>query len=90
MIVTDSTPAFLTVTPMNGTVQQGLTQQFTVVATFIDNTTEIVTPYVRWTTSDPGVVVVYPGGLAYPRGPGVATVTANIGGTVGSTTLTVQ
>jgi hypothetical protein len=90
VIVTDSTPAFLTVTPMNGTVQQGLTQQFTVVATFIDNTTEIVTPYVRWTTSDPGVVVVYPGGLAYSRGPGVATVTANIGGTVGSTVLTVQ
>ena len=90
VIVTDSTPAFLTVTPMNGTVQQGLTQQFTVVATFIDNTTEIVTPYVRWTTSDPGVVVVYPGGLAYPRAPGVATVTANIGGTAGSATLTVQ
>jgi hypothetical protein len=90
VIVTDSTPAFLTVTPINGTVQQGLTQQFTVVATFIDNTTELVTPYVRWTTSDPSVVVVYPGGLAYPRGPGVATVTASIGGAAGSTTLSVQ
>jgi hypothetical protein len=90
VIVTDATPAFLTLTPMNGTVQQGLTQQLTVIATFIDNTTEIVTPYVRWTTSDSGVVVVYGGGLAYPRGPGLATVTANIGGAAGSTTLTVE
>ena len=90
VIVTDATPAFLTVTPMNGTVQQGLTQQLTVLATFIDNPTEIVTPYVRWTSSDPSVVVVYPGGLAYPRGPGLATVTANIGGAAGSTTLTVH
>jgi trimeric autotransporter adhesin len=90
VIVTDATPAFLTVTPMNGTVQQGLTQQLTVLVTFIDNPTEIVTPYVRWTSSDPSVVVVYPGGLAYPRGPGLATVTANIDGAAGSTTLTVR
>jgi hypothetical protein len=90
VIVTDATPALLTVTPMNGTVQQGLTQQFTVVATFIDNTTETVTPYVRWTTSNPGVVVVYPGGVAYPSGAGVATVTAALGGVAGNTTLTVQ
>ncbi len=90
VIVTDATPAFLTVTPMNGTAQQGLAQQLTVVATFSDNTTQTVTQYVGWTTSDPGVVVVYPGGLAYPRGSGVATVTANLGGAAGSTTLTVQ
>ena len=90
VIVTDATPAFLTVTPLNGTVQQGLTQQLTVLATFIDNMTEIVTQYVHWTTSDPSVVVVSPGGIAYTTGLGQATVIANIGGASGSTTLTVQ
>jgi trimeric autotransporter adhesin len=90
VIVTDATPALLAVTPLNGTLPLGLTQQLTVVATFTDNTTETVTPYVRWTTSNPGIVVVYPGGLAYPSGTGVATVTASIGGAAGSTSLTVQ
>ena len=90
VIVTEATPAFLTVTPMNGAIQQGLTQQFSVVATFSDNTTAVVTPYVHWTTSDPAVVVVYPGGLGYPVSRGVSTVTASIAGVAGSTTLTVQ
>lgn len=90
VIVTDATPVLITVTPLNGTVQQGLTQQLAVVATFTDNTVEIVSPYVRWTTSDPGVAVVYPGGIAYPSGAGVATLTATIGGAAGFTTLTVN
>jgi hypothetical protein len=90
VVVTDAAPSLINITPLNGTIQQGLTQQLTAVATFTDNTTEIVTPYVRWTTSNPGIVVVYPGGLAYPSGAGVATITATIGGGAGVTTLTVQ
>ncbi len=90
VIVTDATPSLLTVTPMNGAVQLGLTQPLTVVATFTDNTTEDVTPYVRWTTSNPGIALVYPGGGAYPSAAGTVTVTASFGGAAGSTTLTVQ
>jgi hypothetical protein len=90
VIVTDATPTLITVTPANGIVQQGLTQQLAVVATFTDNTTETVTPYVRWSTSNPEVAVVYPGGLAYPTGTGAATLTATIGGAAGLTLLTVQ
>ena len=71
-------------------MQQGLTQQLAVVATFTDNTTETVTPFVRWSTSNPEVAVVYPGGLAYPTGAGAATLTATIGGAAGFTMLTVQ
>jgi hypothetical protein len=89
-VVTDAAPSLINITPLNGTIQQGLMQQLTAVATFTDNTTEIVTPYVRWTTSNPGIVVVYHGGLAYPTGAGVATITATIGGGAGVTTLTVQ
>jgi hypothetical protein len=61
-----------------------------VMATFSDSTTEIVTPYVQWTTSNPAIAVVYPGGLVYSSGTGVATVTATLSGIIGSTTLTVQ
>ncbi|MBI3477726.1 MAG: Ig-like domain-containing protein [Acidobacteria bacterium] len=90
VFVTDATPVFLTVTPANGATNLGLTQQLAVSATFSDNTSVFVTPYVYWTTSDPSVVVVRLGGLAYPVGRGTATVTANIGGAASSTTLTVQ
>jgi len=91
VIVTDATPSLIIVTPMNGSVQLGLTQQLVAVATFSDNTTEVVTPYVRWTTSDPAIVVVYPGGVAYPSGVGTATVNASLfGSAAGATTLTVQ
>ena len=90
VFVTDAVPAVINIVPLNGTVQLGLTQQLSVVVQFTDNTTETVTPYVRWSTSNPAIVVVYPGGLAYPSGTGVATVTASIGGAAGSATLTVQ
>jgi len=75
---------------MNGLVQLGLAQQCEVTATFSDNSTQVVTPYVRWKTSDAAVVVVYPGGLAYPSGIGTATITAVLGNVAGSTTLTVH
>ncbi|HUM06762.1 MAG TPA: Ig-like domain-containing protein [Terriglobales bacterium] len=90
VIVTDATPAFLTVTPPNGAVHLGFPQQMTVVATFSDSTTQDVTPYVTWSTSDPTIAVVYPGGLAYSSGIGPATLTATLSGISGSTTLTVQ
>jgi hypothetical protein len=90
VIVTDATPMLINVTPFNATVQQGLTQPLIAVATFTDNTTEIVTPYVRWTTSDPAIAVIYPGGIVYPVGTGVATVTATLNGAAGTATLSVQ
>jgi hypothetical protein len=90
VIVTDATPALLALTPANGAIQLGLTQQFAVEATFSDNASVDVTPYVHWTTSDPTVVVIFPGGIGYPVGRGVATVTVSISGVAGSATLTVQ
>ncbi|HWZ81840.1 MAG TPA: Ig-like domain-containing protein [Terriglobales bacterium] len=90
VFVTDATPVLINITPFNGTVPHGLNQQLTAVVMFTDNTTETVTAYVHWTTSNPAIVVVAPGGLAYSTGSGVATVTAIIGGTSGSATLTVQ
>ena len=88
--VTDATPGSLMVTPANSSVALGLSQQLKVVATFSDSSTEDVTSYVSWTTSNPAIAVVYPGGLAYTSGVGTATVTAQLSGTAGSTTVTVH
>lgn len=90
VIVTDGAIALLTVTPMNSSTPQGLAQQLAVTATLTDNSTQDVTPWAQWTTSDASVAVVDAGGLAYPAGSGTTTVTATLGGASGSTTLTVQ
>jgi uncharacterized protein YjdB len=88
--VTIGTLQVLTITPMNGSIALGTTQSCTVVGTFSDNSTQDLTPYVQWTTSDPNVVIVNPGGVAYPSGTGTATIKASMNGITGATTLTVQ
>ena len=90
VIVTDATPVFITLTPLNASVQLGLTQPLSAVATFTDNTTEEVTSYVRWAATDPSVAVAYPDGIAYPVATGVTTVTATLNGAAGNATLTVE
>ena len=89
VIVTAATPQFVTVTPADPGLTLGLTQSFTATVTFSDTTTQVVTPYVQWTTSNPAIAVVTRGGVAYSTGAGTANITANLGGASGSTTLTV-
>jgi len=88
--VTAATLQFLTITPANGSIAAGTSQQCTVVGTFTDTTTQDITPYVQWSTSDPAIVIVTPGGLALASGTGTATITASMNGVSGFTTLTVQ
>jgi hypothetical protein len=90
VFVTDGTLALFTITPMHGTIALGTTQQLTAVGTFTDNTTQDLTPYVQWTTSDPAVAIVVPGGLVYSSGIGTATITASLNGAAGATTVTIQ
>jgi len=87
--VTAATLQFLTITPADGSIAGGTSQQCTVVGTFTDTTTQDITPYVQWSTSDPAIVIVTPGGLALASGTGTATITASMNGVSGSTTLTV-
>jgi trimeric autotransporter adhesin len=90
VIVTAATPQFMTVTPADGAVMLGLAQSFTATVTFSDSTTQVVTPYAQWTTSNPAIAVVTRAGIAYSAGKGTANVSANLGGISGYTTLTVQ
>ena len=68
----------------------GLGQSFTATVTFSDSTTQIATPYVQWTASNPAIAVVTRSGIAYTSGKGTANISANLDGISGSTTLTVQ
>jgi uncharacterized protein YjdB len=90
VIVTAATPQFMTVTPADGAVTLGLAQSCTATVTFSDLTTQIVTPYVQWTTSNPAVAVVTRNGIAYSTGTGTANISASLDGVPGYTTLTVQ
>ena len=90
VIVTAATPQFMTVTPADGAVMLGLAQSFTAAVTFSDTTTQVVTPYAQWTTSNPAIAVVTRGGIAYSTGKGTANISATLDGASGYTTLTVQ
>ena len=90
VIVTAAIPQFMTVTPADAAVTLGLGQSFTATVTFSDSTTQIATPYVQWTTSNPAIAVVTRGGFAYSTGKGTANIFASLDGISGSTTLTVQ
>ena len=89
-IVTAATPQFMTVTPTAAAVTVGLGQSFTASVTFSDSTTQIATPYVQWTTSDPAIAIVTRGGIAFSTGRGTANISANLDVVSGYTTLTVQ
>jgi trimeric autotransporter adhesin len=90
VIVTAATPQFMTVTPADASLTLGLAQSFTATVTFSDSTTQIATPYVQWTTSDPAIAVVTRGGIAFSTGKGTANISASLDGFSGYTTLTVQ
>ena len=90
VIVTDATPAFMTVTPANVSVPLGLSQALIATVTFSDSSTEDVTAFAVWTTSNADIAVVAPGGMAYSSGAGTASLKATFGGISGSTSLTVQ
>jgi hypothetical protein len=90
VIVTAATPQFTIVTPADAAVTLGLGLSFTATVTFSDSTTQVATPYVQWTMSDPAIAIVTRGGIAFSTGKGTVNISANLDGISGYTTLTVQ
>jgi hypothetical protein len=72
--VTAATPESLTITPANGMVPLGTPQQCAVTASFSDGSKQDVTQSVQWSSLNPDIAIVYPGGLAYTTGKGITTV----------------
>ena len=94
LTVTAATLVSLGITPANSSVANGLKAQFTAIGTYTDNSTQILTAQVVWSSSDPSAAAVSNAsgydGLATALAPGSVTVTATLGGVAGSTSFNVS
>ncbi len=92
--VNASTLSSITVGPAGPTAIQtmpaGLTQQFTAIGTYSDNTSYDLTGQVTWTSSNPAVATVNSNGLATVAGAGTTTITATRGAISKASTLNVN
>ena len=79
----------LQIAPLNATVQPGVTQQYTATATYANNTTADVTSQVTWSTTLASVATISSGGLLTAGALGTATVKAQSGSVIASTSVTV-
>jgi Bacterial Ig-like domain (group 2) len=80
----------ITVTPASPTVPVGNTLQFIATGNLKNSSTEDLTPFVAWSSSNTSVATIAPGGLATGVTSGTSSISAKMGGTTGSTTLTVN
>jgi hypothetical protein len=93
LTVSAATLVSIEVSPVNASISNGSTQQFTATGLYTDNSTQDVTAQVTWASSDGAVATVSnaagSNGLATTAGVGSTTVSASGGGVTGETTLTV-
>jgi hypothetical protein len=93
LTVSAATLVSIEVSPVNASISNGSTQQFTATGLYTDNSTQDVTAQVTWASSDDAVATVSnaagSNGLATTAGVGSTTVSASGGGVTGETTLTV-
>jgi uncharacterized protein YjdB len=92
--VTNATLVGLTIAPRTSVISLGSSLQFSATGSFDDGTTQVLTNFSNWTTSNAGVAVVNKFGLATSSGIGTTTITVsatqNSTTQTDSTTLTVQ
>jgi hypothetical protein len=94
MLSASATLMSIAVGPLNPTLTSGPTEQFTATGTYSDGTTKDLTADVTWSSGSPGVASISNAGgsqgLASAASAGTSTITAALGGTTVSTTLTVS
>ena len=71
---TTATLQSLAITPANGVVALGIPQPLKVTGSFSDGPKQDVTASVQWSSLNPDIAIVYPGGLAYTTGRGTAAI----------------
>ena len=93
LTVTTATLQSIAVTPPNPSVAKGNTVQFTATGTYSDNSTHDITSQVTWASATTSVATISNAagsqGLASTLGVGTSNISASLGGTTGSTVLTV-
>ena len=78
----------ISITPQSKTISTGAQQQFTAIGHFSDGP-ENITSLVTWSTAPAGIAIISSAGMATGVAFGTSTITANLQGTLGITTLTV-
>jgi hypothetical protein len=87
--VNNATLASLSISPANPALSLGTNQQMMATGTFSDGSTQDLTQWVSWSSSNNQVCVVNSSGYAISSGIGTATITASFGSVVTTTALTV-
>ena len=91
LTVSNKTIVSISVTAPSQTLTVGMQQQYTATANYSDGSFGDITNSVTWNSSDTSVATITTsGGLATAVATGSTTISAALGGVVGSTQLTVQ
>lgn len=90
VVLVEGTLSSLQLTPANGSLTAGSTQQFTATGSFSDATTENLTGSVSWSSSNTGLATVNASGLVTGITAGQLTINASSGGVLSSTQLTIN
>jgi Domain of unknown function (DUF4082)/Putative Ig domain/Bacterial Ig-like domain (group 2) len=87
-----STPTLssIAVSPTTPTISTGAAQQFTVMGTYSDGSTQNLNNLVTWASSNAAVSTINNSGMAIGVGEGNSTISAMLSGKTGNTVLTVQ
>ena len=88
-ITINSALTSVAVSPVNPTITNGTSQQFTATGTYSDGSAQNITAQTTWTSSSNAVTVINGGGLATAVSAGTATINASLAGQSGNSTLTV-
>jgi plastocyanin/uncharacterized protein YjdB len=89
LTVTLPTLESIAVTPAGPSIAKGLTQQFSAMGTFSDNSTQDLTGSVLWASATSTVATITQAGVATGVAQGTSVISASMNGVSGSTTLTV-
>ena len=90
MTVTAATLSSIAINPANPTVAKGLTQQFTALGTYTDDSTADLTSQVVWASATTSVATINATtGLATAVAPGTSNISATLGNVTGTTVMTV-
>ena len=90
LTVSNKTISVITVSPQNLILSAGGQQQYTANATYSDGSNGDVTNSVTWGSSSSSVATITTGGFVTAVATGNTTISAALGGVIGTSTLTVQ
>jgi trimeric autotransporter adhesin len=90
LTVTNAQISSISVAPATATIAPGTQLAYTATGTFTDNSVQVITLNVTWSSSNTDEATVAPGGVAMGVSAGSPTITASLEGIQGSATLTVS